>query len=917
MTEALQLALLGLGTAGIYVILAQGLIVIFRGSGILNLAHAGYALIGAYVFNGLHVTRAWSTAPAFIVSVALVALVGLATDQLVMRRLRGASALARLIATLGVLLILEALSMIIWGQNLIIVGPLLPQTPVSILGTTVTSAQLWLLGIAVVTTAVLGLVWHRTRVGWVTTAVAENQESAAAQGWSPELVSAATWSFGAGLAGVAGILVAPITELSVLSISALITYTLAAALLGGFRSFGLTLLGGLVVGVAQAEVGNYVHVTGAGDAVPFLIIVIVLVFRGSSLPLRGHIFDRLPSVGSGRVRPGVALVGVAIPILLALLITSDNWLGVLTNTFAAAIVFLSVVVLVGYAGQLSLAQYALAGIGALITARLIAAQSWPFVPAAIAGVLGTVVVGLLFALPALRTRGVNLAIVTFGLGVATTSVIFENGSYTGGLSGTTVGRISLFGFSLDPTLHPGRYVAFCGILLVVSMIAVANLRRGPEGRRLLALRSNERAASAAGVSVFAAKMSAFAIAGGIAGLGGIALGFQSNTVTFSQFSFSASISAIAQTVIGGIGFVLGPVFGAVLTPNSVSSVLVDHWASIDEWIPLVAGVGVIGTLIAGQDGAIGQMSKALSRRVSGRLRRPEAPYELGAAQAVRVAGSPLTVRDLSVRYGTVAAVQGVSLEVAPGEVVGVIGPNGAGKTSLMDAITGFTRCTGDVLLGGLSITGLSAHARARGGVSRSFQSLELFDEMTVLENLLVASESREKPWAAATSLVWPGKPSLSPAAVAAVREFDLADCLTRRPADLSYGQRRLVGIARALAAEPSVLLLDEPVAGLDSGESAEFARLVRRVADEWGMGVLVIEHDMSFVMSLCDRIVVLDFGRMIAAGTPDEVRYDPAAVAAYLGTSESPDEPQPAAPPPVAAPADPAPADPAPSKAMR
>jgi ABC-type branched-subunit amino acid transport system ATPase component len=277
----------------------------------------------------------------------------------------------------------------------------------------------------------------------------------------------------------------------------------------------------------------------------------------------------------------------------------------------------------------------------------------------------------------------------------------------------------------------------------------------------------------------------------------------------------------------------------------------------------------------------------------------------------------LTVRDLSVRYGTVAAVQGVSLEVAPGEVVGVIGPNGAGKTSLMDAITGFTRCTGDVLLGGLSITGLSAHARARGGVSRSFQSLELFDEMTVLENLLVASESREKPWAAATSLVWPGKPSLSPAAVAAVREFDLADCLTRRPADLSYGQRRLVGIARALAAEPSVLLLDEPVAGLDSGESAEFARLVRRVADEWGMGVLVIEHDMSFVMSLCDRIVVLDFGRMIAAGTPDEVRYDPAAVAAYLGTSESPDEPQPAAPPPVAAPADPAPADPAPSKAMR
>jgi ABC-type branched-subunit amino acid transport system ATPase component/ABC-type branched-subunit amino acid transport system permease subunit len=909
MSQVLQLALLGLGAAGIYVILAQGLIVIFRGSGILNLAHAGYATIGAYVFNGLHVTRAWSTAPAFIASVAIVAALGLATDQLIMRRLRGASALARVIATLGVLLILQALAMIIWGQNLIVVGPLLPQNPVSLLGTTVTSEQFWLLAIAVATTVILGFVWHRTRVGWVATAVAENQESAAAQGWSPELVSAATWTFGAGLAGVAGILVAPIVQLSVLSIGALITYTLAAALLGGFRSFGLTLVGGLVVGIAQAEVGNYVHVTGAGDAVPFLIIVIVLVFRGSSLPLRGHIFDRLPNVGTGRVRPGIALVGVAIPILLSLIITSDNWLGVLTNTFAAAIVFLSVVVLVGYAGQLSLAQYALAGIGALITARLIAAQSWPFVPAAIAGVVGTVVVGLLFALPALRTRGVNLAIVTFGLGVATTSVIFDNGAYTGGLSGTTVGSISLFGFSLDPTLHPGRYVAFCGVLLVVSMIVAANLRRGPEGRRLLALRSNERAASAAGVSVFAAKMSAFAIAGGIAGLGGIALGFQSNTVTFSEFSFSSSISAIAQTVIGGIGFVLGPLFGAVLTPDSVSSVIADHWPSVDEWLPLVAGVGVIATLIAGQDGAIGQMSKALGRRVGGRLRRPVAPYRLGAAQAVRVATSSLTVRDLHVRYGAVAAVQGVSLEVAPGEVLGVIGPNGAGKTTLMDAITGFTRCTGDVLLGGLSITGDSPHARARGGVSRSFQSLELFDEMTVLENLLVASESRVRPWAAAASLIWPGKPSLSPAAAAAVREFGLQDCLGARPADLSYGQRRLVGIARALAAEPSVLLLDEPVAGLDSAESAEFARLVRRVADEWGMGVLVIEHDMSFVMSVCDRIVVLDFGRMIAAGTPDEVRFDPAAVAAYLGTSESPDEP------PAPATAD-APAVPARPRAM-
>ena len=229
------------------------------------------------------------------------------------------------------------------------------------------------------------------------------------------------------------------------------------------------------------------------------------------------------------------------------------------------------------------------------------------------------------------------------------------------------------------------------------------------------------------------------------------------------------------------------------------------------------------------------------------------------------------------------AVDGLSLEVHPGEIVGLIGPNGAGKTTAIDAITGFARInTGDVVLGDASLRRLSAYRRARAGVSRSFQSLELFEDLTVLENLRTASDQRD--WLAGlTGLVWPADPPLHSAAVAAIREFGLEDDLHRTVTDLAFGRRRLVGIARAVATQPSILLLDEPAAGLGDAESAELAALVRRLADEWGIGILLVEHDMRFVMDVCDRIVVLDFGRTIGSGTPEEIRRDPAVVAAYLG----------------------------------
>jgi sulfate-transporting ATPase len=255
----------------------------------------------------------------------------------------------------------------------------------------------------------------------------------------------------------------------------------------------------------------------------------------------------------------------------------------------------------------------------------------------------------------------------------------------------------------------------------------------------------------------------------------------------------------------------------------------------------------------------------------------------------RVEPATLEVRNISVRFGGVVAVDDVSFVVRPGEVVGLIGPNGAGKTTIIDAITGFVRPSGgSILLDGAPIESFSPSRRARAGIGRSFQSLELFDDMTVYDNLRTGCEPRDA-LAYVTDLVHPGKGRLGAAATAAVREFQLVDDLDRFPTELAFGRRRLVAIARAIAAEPSVLLLDEPAAGLDEQETNELGHLIVRLAKEWGLAVLLIEHDVSLVLRVCDRVEALDFGRSIASGTPDEIANDPVVVAAYLGSDTGSD----------------------------
>jgi sulfate-transporting ATPase len=1021
--DAIGYALLSLGTGALYALLAAGVVVIQRGGGVLNLAQGALLAWSAYTFHGAARVWGWPTGVAALLAVLSTAAIGLVFHLLVMRPLRDGSALTRVMATLGLLIILQALITLIYGTAVRTAPTVLPSAKVTIVGMPVGWDVFVRLAVVVVLLAGLWALFRHTTVGLAATAVTENPRAAATFGWSPDLVAAGSWTLGSALAGLTGVLLAPLQmPLSAPNLMLLIVPVLAIGLLAGFRSLPVVFLASLVLAAIEVEtqvklITKHTAWRGVDQAIPLVVIVFYLAVRGRHIPDRGHIHEKLPVLGSGRIHWPALLVSVVAAVCLIWYAFPPDWVNAIDANAQWAILILSVVVLVGLTGQLSLAQLAFSGIAALIAGRLIATEGWPLEAALPLGILGTAAAGVLFGLPALRTRGLQLAVVTLGLGAAADAILFQRGYHTapppgsaaaalgvlGEAEGTQVGQVTLFGVRLDTVLAPRAFATLSIISFAVIAVGVAHLRRGRVGRRLIAVRTNERAAAALGISVVGAKLYAFALSAAIAGYGGILYAFFTygarGNIDYGGGLFSpfSSILLIAFAVLGGVGWVsgafagaawatgtlgtrigawvgqlltgvatlartaialvgaaLGFGVGAALGPRPaaaettsegseparsgapvyrrvwpwvgavvaalvavlVSSQVLSWLSQLDRYVPLIGGI-VLVTILATSGGGMAPGNAATARGLASRLTPPsrrsaldtrEQRYVatlLGPPPAASAAGGPLTGRPaalgalaegagmvapatlsvwgLSVRFGAVTVVDNVDLRVTPGTIVGLIGPNGAGKTTVIDAITGFTPATTRYLtLGETRLDRLPAHRRARRGVARSFQNLELFEDLTVLENIESASDRRDLR-AYVTNLFWPRERALPPAARAAIDAVGLRDDLTRTVTELPYGRRRLLAIARALAAKPSVLLLDEPCAGLDENESREVAALLRRLADAWGLGILLNEHDMDVIMSICDRVVVLDAGRMIAEGTPAEIRDNPDVQLAYLG----------------------------------
>jgi sulfate-transporting ATPase len=905
-----RFALFGLATGSLYGLLGLGLVVVHRSSGVVNFSHGAIATTAGYIYYDAQ-SHGYPKAAAVLLGLASGAMLGLLMFLLVIRPLGQASGLTKGIATLAVLVILQSGIALRYGQSPQSAAPFLPTHKIRLLGTTVTADNMIIFGFGVVLVGALAVVYRRTRFGMATSAVSENEFAFSTLGHSATRVATANWLIAGTLAALAGVLIAPLVEITPTQSTSLLLPALAVALAGRFSSFPVTLAAALMVGVVQSELTRYSttgflsKLSGLPSALPFLVIIFVLSLRGRSLPTRDFVTAKLPRVSSSMISRFWIGLWAALALVLIYSLSTD-WVMAVTTGLISAVMLLSLVVVTGYAGQFSLAQVSISGVGVLIATKMVATYGWPMPAAAVVGVASTLPVAFLIGLPALRTRGITLAVVTLGLADALNAMLFTRTDVNMSGFGMTVGQARFFGFHIDELFHPRAYALFSLIILTVVAFAVANLRRSRIGKVLVAVRANERASAGLGISVATAKLYAFVVAGGIAGVAGLLAAWRLPNVLYaSNYDPFRSVNAVVSAALGGIGYVSGGIVGgAISEPGGLGGKLVTA-LGFGEWLALITGGLLLVNIIFNPDGIVPNTIdavKRLARSISSRLaERGSTRFAFmagsrpgGAAELRRITEprSPtpvgdvlLNIRDLRVTFGGTVAVNGVSLECRGGEVVGIIGPNGSGKTTFIDAITGFVKAEGSVELNGRALHMLPTHKRNRCGLSRSFQSLELFEELDVADNLLVASD-RGRWWAWLTCFAAPGRSHPNAAVRAAVDEFDLLGVLDRHPNELPYGQRRLVAISRALATAPQVLLLDEPAAGLGDADRVELRRLVRRLADDWGMAVLLVEHDVSLVMDVSDRVMALEVGTKIAEGSPSEIRKHPEVVRSYLGSDD-------------------------------
>jgi branched-chain amino acid transport system permease protein len=904
--EILLFILLGLGSGALIAGIALAVVLTYRGSGVINLSTGAIAMLGGYAFWALNAGRLATlpTAVALPLSLLFVLAVGAITEFAVYRPLRNSSPLAKLVASLGVLLIAQSAIILAFGVTPQPEPGILPTNVVHVFGAVVPIDRFILTGIVIVAAAGLGALYKWTRFGLATRAASENEAAAMLSGLSPNVISLVNTLLAALLAGALGILAASITQLDPETLPLQIIPALAAALIASFTSFGIAVAASFGIGIIDSLVqyasaqswfpqSGGVSLPGVTDLLAFLIIVVVLFWRGSRIPGRGEIVERrLPAAPRPQhlVRSGLiwALVGAVL-----LVVFPFDFREALINTLIGALMALSLVVVTGFVGQISVIQLALAGAAGFTISHMAVNFGITFPVAALAGIAVAVVIGLVTAISAVRVRGVSLSVVTLAGAVAIENFGFVNSTWGGGLAGSPVPEPRWFGLDLGPNApfrgidgnQPSPVFGWVALICcVLLMVAVGYIRRGKLGQRMLAVRSNERAAAAAAINPRTVKLYAFGIAAGIAGVGGVLYAYNFGSVSADRFDAVTALSLIAFAYVGGITLISGAVFAGLLSAQALIPYALDKWFGLNgNWFLLVGGALLIFTLLANPEGVAGDFYRRTHKRPV--LRAPTVSAAAGRAAVAAgragvprparadLAGRPVVFRvaGLSVAFGGVHALSDVSLEVRDGELVGLIGPNGAGKTTLVDAASGFVASTGRVELGEADLGGLEPYERARRGLARTWQSTELFEDLDVRENLTVAASDRDgaaghasaEQTLALVGMDWAGE---------------------AMPSQLSMGQRKLVGVARALAARPRLLCLDEPAAGLDTRESRELGACLRGLADR-GQSMLLIEHDMGLVLGICDRVVVLEFGRVIADGPPEVVRADPRVIAAYLGES--------------------------------
>ncbi len=929
-----QLVFNGMVTGLVVGLVAMGIVLIYRSTRVINFAVGNLGVPAAMLLALMQLNWGFPFWVGLFLALVVGTLLGALMELTVVRRLFHRPRVILLVATVGVAQLMRAIAASLpdldsQGRRFPVVGRTIwEDLPFDL---RISAPQVTIIVVVPLVAVALGYVLSRTTFGRAVAASASNPDLARLSGVNPKVVSTFVWTM-AGFMSALSIILLSGQSGSVTAIENLgpqtLAKALAAAAICGMRSFPRAVAGGVLIGVGEAVLRfNFLSHTGLIDFVLFCAVFVAVFWQsrdsrdGQELAYMARIRQvpaRLQALWWVQMMPRVVLgLGLIFAVVLPLIVELPSRHLLYSTVLGFGICAMSVTVITGWSGQLSLAQMAFAGFGALLAASLTRGfevdigyganrmldVTAPALPFAVAIVISAVVTGLTAALigaGALRVRGLMLAITTFAFAVACTQFVFRRPIFGGG-SSVPFKRGSLFG--IDLTSQRAYYWFMLGWFVVIFVL-VARLRQSGAGRALIAVRDNPAGAAACTVSPAKIKIAAFALAGGVAGLGGGLLGglVQNIRYTESLFRVDDSLRVVGMAVIGGLGSVTGAVLGAVWV-EGIPAFFADN-----EVVPLFSssiGLLLVIMYIPGGFIQIGYSARdAILRWAEPRLAQTgdaagdfandvggtpvlgggavpgTLPFDRTVTDRSTAAESGavvLAAKDVTVRFGGNVAVNNVSIHVTQSEIVGLIGTNGAGKTTLMNAIGGFVPAKGTIHLLGDDITKATAAKRAKKGLGRTFQAATLFPELTVRETAMVALRARAGRG---------GSALLRKRSQAQADEYidwlGLGDHADHYVAELSTGTRRIVELACLLALDAQVLCFDEPTAGVAQSEA--LAPLLMNIRNDLGASVLLIEHDMSLVMGVSDRVYCLDSGSVIAEGIPSEVQNHPDVITSYLGT---------------------------------
>lgn len=659
MDQLLQFAVLGLSTGAVYAVLATSLVSVYAATGLINFAQGAITLWAVWQVAGLQYDgtlvlpvgslslsegglSAW---PAVAIGVVSGIVWSLIAHVAVFKPLRRAPVLAQVVASIGIMLFLQALVTLRFDTTAIAIAPpLLPTGTISVGSAVIAWSDLLLAGTAIAVAAILWAYLRFTTAGVATRAASESEQAARLMGFSPDRLAAAMWVLTGAASSLVVVLAAPSIGLDPTSFTFYVVPALAVALLGRLTSIFTATISGLALGCLQTMLFYLTTKTwwpdwaqaGFGDTIPFLIIIVALFAFGGRIPARGSTGEvAMPEVVLPRIRPVLGGSFVAL-VVVALILTSGSWrYGIISSTIMTLLA-LSLVLLTGYLGQISLATMAFAGTAGFVLSKLGTAWGLPFPFDFILAVTAATFAGVLVGIPALRIRGAQLAVVTLAAAVALQSFVFGNPALTP-FEGHQINDIDILGLSLGvrdgTTLVTLRFALFALAVVTVLAVGLVLIMRGATGRAFLAVRSNERAAASAGINVAGTKLLGFALAAMLAGVGGCLIGYSRGQLSVASFSVITGLILLALTYAGGVTSIGGAIVAGFVAPLGVVHTFLNTTLEVGEYYALIAAFLLIVTAVVNPTGIAGT-----AHTLSVRLRRTpqKEPHEIGSAAATRI-----------------------------------------------------------------------------------------------------------------------------------------------------------------------------------------------------------------------------------------------------------------------------------------